>query len=113
MTRSVRYPGVISRDRELGSIAAESCRRSSSKRARASSYDVHGRSGGLTRNLFWIMGRPAANACDRARRLDCGRMDWKIELIAVPVSDVDRAKAFYEQVGFNADHDHRVTDDLR
>jgi catechol 2,3-dioxygenase-like lactoylglutathione lyase family enzyme len=41
-------------------------------------------------------------------------MDWKIELVAVPVSDVDRAKAFYvDQVGFNADHDHRVTDTLR
>lgn len=41
-------------------------------------------------------------------------MDWKIELVAIPVSDVDRAKAFYvDQVGFNADHDHRVSDDLR
>ena len=35
-------------------------------------------------------------------------MDWKIELVAIPVTDVDRAKAFYvDQVGFNADHDHR------
>ena len=41
-------------------------------------------------------------------------MDWKLELIAVPVSDVDRAKAFYTtQVGFNADHDHRVSDEMR
>lgn len=41
-------------------------------------------------------------------------MDWKLELIAVPVSDVDRAKAFYaEQVGFNADHDHQVNEQLR
>jgi predicted enzyme related to lactoylglutathione lyase len=41
-------------------------------------------------------------------------MDWKLELVAIPVSDVDRAKAFYtDQVGFNADHDHRVSDDLR
>ena len=41
-------------------------------------------------------------------------MDWKLELIPVPVSDVDRAKAFYtEQVGFNADHDHQVTDEMR
>jgi catechol 2,3-dioxygenase-like lactoylglutathione lyase family enzyme len=41
-------------------------------------------------------------------------MDYKLELVAVPVSDVDRAKAFYtDQVGFNADHDHRVNDDLR
>jgi predicted enzyme related to lactoylglutathione lyase len=41
-------------------------------------------------------------------------MDWKLELVAVPVSDVDRAKAFYsEQVGFNADHDHQVSDEMR
>lgn len=41
-------------------------------------------------------------------------MDWKIELVAIPVTDVDRAKAFYvDQVGFNADHDHRVSDSLR
>jgi catechol 2,3-dioxygenase-like lactoylglutathione lyase family enzyme len=41
-------------------------------------------------------------------------MDYKLELVAVPVSDVDRAKAFYtEQLGFNADHDHRVSDELR
>ena len=41
-------------------------------------------------------------------------MDWKLELVSVPVSDVDRAKAFYtEQVGFHADHDHQVTDELR
>ena len=41
-------------------------------------------------------------------------MDWKLELVQVPVSDVDRAKAFYvDQLGFNADHDHQVTDELR
>ena len=40
-------------------------------------------------------------------------MDMKLELVAIPVTDVDRAKAFYEQVGFNADHDHRVSDSLR
>ena len=41
-------------------------------------------------------------------------MDWKLELVTVPVSDVDRAKAFYtERAGFNADHDHRVSDELR
>jgi catechol 2,3-dioxygenase-like lactoylglutathione lyase family enzyme len=41
-------------------------------------------------------------------------MDWKLELIAVPVSDVDRAKAFYvERAGFVADHDHRVSDEMR
>jgi catechol 2,3-dioxygenase-like lactoylglutathione lyase family enzyme len=41
-------------------------------------------------------------------------MDFKLELIAVPVSDVDRAKAFYvEKAGFNADHDHTVNENLR
>jgi len=41
-------------------------------------------------------------------------MDWKIELVAIPVTDVDRAKAFYvDQVGFNADHDHQVHETLR
>jgi catechol 2,3-dioxygenase-like lactoylglutathione lyase family enzyme len=41
-------------------------------------------------------------------------MDWKLELVTVPVSDVDRAKAFYtDKVGFHADHDHRVSDELR
>lgn len=41
-------------------------------------------------------------------------MDWKIELVMIPVTDVDRAKAFYtEKAGFNADHDHRVNENLR
>ena len=41
-------------------------------------------------------------------------MDWKIELVAIPVTDVDRAKAFYvDQVGFHADHDHQVNENLR
>ena len=41
-------------------------------------------------------------------------MDWKLELVLVPVSDVDRAKDFYvEQAGFDLDHDHQVSDELR
>jgi predicted enzyme related to lactoylglutathione lyase len=41
-------------------------------------------------------------------------MDWRLELISVPVSDVDRAKAFYtEKAGFTPDHDHAVSEDLR
>jgi catechol 2,3-dioxygenase-like lactoylglutathione lyase family enzyme len=41
-------------------------------------------------------------------------VDFKLELVAVPVSDVDRAKAFYtEKAGFNADHDHVVSDEIR
>ena len=41
-------------------------------------------------------------------------MDWKLEMVQVPVGDIDRAKAFYtERVGFIADHDHRVGEGLR
>ena len=41
-------------------------------------------------------------------------MDWKLELVSVPVTDVDRAKLFYtEQVGFQADHDHTVNENVR
>jgi catechol 2,3-dioxygenase-like lactoylglutathione lyase family enzyme len=41
-------------------------------------------------------------------------MDFKLELVAVPVSDVDRAKSFYaENVGFHVDHDHTVSDEIR
>jgi catechol 2,3-dioxygenase-like lactoylglutathione lyase family enzyme len=41
-------------------------------------------------------------------------MDWKLELVAIPVSDVDRAKIFYaEKAGFVLDHDHTVSDELR
>ena len=41
-------------------------------------------------------------------------MDWKLELVIIPVSDVDRAKAFYtDKAGFNADHDHTVSEEIR
>jgi catechol 2,3-dioxygenase-like lactoylglutathione lyase family enzyme len=41
-------------------------------------------------------------------------VDWKLELVAIPVSDVDRAKSFYvEQAGFHADHDHTVSEEIR
>src|SRR4051812_22065152 len=40
-------------------------------------------------------------------------MDMRLELVTIPVSDVDRAKDFYVRVGFNPDQDHRVSDDLR
>ena len=40
-------------------------------------------------------------------------MEMKLELVTVPVSDVDRAKEFYEKVGFHTDHDHVVSDDVR
>jgi len=42
------------------------------------------------------------------------RMDWKLELVILPVSDVDRARSFYvDQVGFNADHDVTVDEHVR
>jgi predicted enzyme related to lactoylglutathione lyase len=42
------------------------------------------------------------------------QIDWRLELIQVPVADIDRAKAFYtDQAGFIAEHDHRVSDELR
>ncbi len=41
-------------------------------------------------------------------------MDWKIELIILPVTDVDRARDFYaNQIGFHLDHDHVVSDEMR
>ena len=41
-------------------------------------------------------------------------MDMKLELVSVPVTDVDRAKAFYvDRIGFNADHDQVVNPELR
>ena len=41
-------------------------------------------------------------------------MNWTLEVVVVPVSDVDRAKAFYaEQLGFNVDHDTKVSDEVR
>lgn len=64
-----------------------------------------------------LAGRPLASA-RTAKAVRPHRyvavMDWKLELVFVPVIDVDRAKAFYvEQVGFHADADHQVTDTLR
>jgi predicted enzyme related to lactoylglutathione lyase len=42
------------------------------------------------------------------------RIEWRLELMQVPVSDVDRAKAFYaDQVGFLVEHDHKVNEELR
>src|SRR5438309_3753452 len=65
----------------------------------------------IDRNCSYDAGR-----LDQHRPLRKGRrvMDWKLELVAIPVSDVDRAKAFYaEKVGFTADHDHRVSEEIR
>lgn len=41
-------------------------------------------------------------------------MHWKLEVVTIPVSDLDRAKAFYsEQLGFNVDIDHKMSDEVR
>ena len=40
-------------------------------------------------------------------------MDWTLEVVTLPVSDVDKAKDFYTSIGFNADHDHTVSDEIR
>ena len=40
-------------------------------------------------------------------------MDYRLEVVAIPVSDVDAAKAFYERIGYHIDHDHRLSDELR
>ena len=42
-----------------------------------------------------------------------GQLTMKLELVQVPVTDVDRAKAFYVAAGFTADHDHAVSDEIR
>jgi predicted enzyme related to lactoylglutathione lyase len=41
------------------------------------------------------------------------KLDWRLEVIQVPVADIDRAKAFYVRAGFVAEHDHQVNDELR
>ncbi len=46
-------------------------------------------------------------------RPSLGGMDMKLELVMVPVTDVDRAKEFYEKVGFVVDHDRTVSDEVR
>jgi catechol 2,3-dioxygenase-like lactoylglutathione lyase family enzyme len=59
-----------------------------------------------------VLGDPA-RAARRATREEVV-VDYKLELVAVPVSDVDRAKSFYvDQVGFHPDHDHTVSEDMR
>jgi catechol 2,3-dioxygenase-like lactoylglutathione lyase family enzyme len=40
-------------------------------------------------------------------------MDWLLEVVVLPVADVDRAKAFYERIGFTADVDHRAGEQFR
>lgn len=45
--------------------------------------------------------------------MSCWRMDYRLELVVIPVSDVDRAKEFYERAGFRLDVDHRAGEDFR
>ncbi len=47
-------------------------------------------------------------------RSTASKIEWRLELVQVPVSDVDRAKVFYvDRVGFLAEHDHQVSEELR
>ena len=58
--------------------------------------------------------RPSGSGQLSAPGATLADMDWKIELVAIPVTDVDRAKAFYvDQVGFHPDHDYQVNEQLR
>jgi predicted enzyme related to lactoylglutathione lyase len=41
------------------------------------------------------------------------QMEWRLELVQVPITDIDRAKDFYVKAGFVAEHDHQVSDELR
>src|SRR3954464_6848946 len=59
---------------------------------------------------FWYTDR---NRTFRSITEGSSAMDMKLELVAVPVSDVDRAKAFYERIGFAADHDVRPNHEIR
>src|SRR5688572_29196409 len=64
-------------------------------------------------------GSPCRKRRDLLRRVGVGRsrggqMDWTLEVIVVPVADLDRAKHFYaEQLGFNVDHDTTFNEDTR
>src|SRR5215212_6794223 len=76
---------------------------------------------------WFLPNRPKWSRGDRFSRRSCAsrphtatdeteeaHMDWKLELVAVPVSDVDRARDFYaKQAGFTLDHDHTVNEQLR
>src|SRR5450631_3890093 len=58
--------------------------------------------------------RDTVRVVDRGRQQGGAIVEWKLELVVVPVSDVDRAKAFYvDQAGFNLDVDHRAGEDFR
>ena len=77
----------------------------------ASRLDVDWSTGAPT---VFGLGGSRSIAAVRLRRCSVPPMDMKLELVAVPVSDVDRAKGFYtDNAGFNADHDHRISDEIR
>jgi predicted enzyme related to lactoylglutathione lyase len=57
---------------------------------------------------------PLGSGAQQTCQVGGHKLDWKLELVAIPVTDVDRAKAFYvDQVGFVLDHDHKVNEELR
>ena len=58
-------------------------------------------------------GPRSSSPCRRSKRKGECIMDWKIEVVTIPVSDVDRARDFYvEKVGFEVDIDHRISDEV-
>ena len=60
------------------------------------------------------MSTPETSSTSSAQAQSAAKVDLKLEVVVLPVSDVDRAKAFYtDQAGFVADHDHQVSDELR
>ena len=66
----------------------------------------------VVRSTLVVLWASRVTVISKSERNDS--VDWKIELLAVPVSDIDRAKAFYvDQVGFHPDFDVPVNDDLR
>ena len=61
-----------------------------------------------------VVGAPGARIRHHGRTQEEGNVDWTLELIVVPVTDIDRSKAFYmDQVGFGLDVDHRAGEDFR
>jgi catechol 2,3-dioxygenase-like lactoylglutathione lyase family enzyme len=61
-----------------------------------------------------MCGRPVRRGSEGLATINRSRVDWKLEVVVVPVSDVDRAKTFYiEKAGFNLDVDYRAGEDFR
>jgi catechol 2,3-dioxygenase-like lactoylglutathione lyase family enzyme len=121
----VRPAGDDAADAEIVTEAVAVCRGTSARLdPRDLIFDVVGdspssdpiRIRSASRSGSRAVGRPVVQTGREVTTFDDqdGTMNFKLELVFVPVSDVDRAKAFYvDQVGFVVDHDHQVNDELR